>query len=136
MLGSLGLSRSVMRSFSTGDTIRIAIEFESEVEVGRGMAIFHHENDPYWTLVFTGDAEPTAGDGKYRMHLYSTITDNLPAGEYRFRYMQGERYGGQQDGLELAFDRVPGIRVVVTDENSGVAAEPAVAPRVLGWNWE
>ena len=38
--------------------------------------------------------------------------------------------------MELAFDRVPDIRRVVTGEKSDVAAEPAAAPRVLGWDWE
>ena len=125
-----------MRSFSAGDTIRIAMDFESKVKIGRGTAILHHENDPYWTLVFAGEAEPMAGESKYRMHLYSTVTDNLPVGVYQFSYMQGERYGGQQDGLELAFDRLPDIRVVVTGQKSDVAAEPVAAPRVLGWYWE
>jgi hypothetical protein len=103
-----------MRSFYAGDTIRIALEFESEAEVGRGIAIFYHENDPYWSLTFIGDAEPIAGEARYRMQLSAYITDNLPAGEYQFSYMRGERYGSPHDGLELAFDRVPDIRVVVT----------------------
>lgn len=125
-----------MRSFYSGDTIRIALEFESEAEVGRGMAIFYHENDPYWSLTFIGDAEPIAGEARYRMQLSAYITDNLPAGEYQFSYMRGERYGSQHDGLELAFDRVPDIRVVVTGEGSGVAAESEVTPQIIGWDWE